>query len=396
MHSLPNETQPLAAYSTWLRDVIRSDSGFDQLAKQLLTATGDSHMIGPANFGRMVPDARVHAELVGQVFAGIRLGCANCHNHPLDKWTQDDYHGLAAVFAPLDRSRHVMFTSRGQVTNLRTGEPAAPRIPGVRDLMTNDDPLNAIYDWVSNEEDLLFARATTNRLWRFLFGRGLVEPTDDLRDTNPATHPKLLQQLAQEFAANGYRLRPMLKTMVLSSTYGRIDQNVAGNETDDRFYSHAARRALEPEVFLDAVADVTGVSGAFEPHRALRAVQVIDAALPSETLDVLGRCQQVAGCEESGTSSGGLAAQLHLLNGDAINKRLQDSDGRLQQLIAENRSVSEIVDEFHIRGLGRHASDLERAQWKSAIEHPDPAEQKRRLEDFVWSLLNSHQFRENH
>ncbi|MFO1000986.1 MAG: DUF1549 domain-containing protein [Planctomycetaceae bacterium] len=396
MHSLPNETEALQAYSAWLRKAIAADVGVDQLAKELLTATGDSHLIGPANFGRMVSDARVHAELVGQVFAGVRLGCANCHNHPLDKWTQDDYHGLAAVFAPWDRSRNVKMTSRGQVTNLRTGEPATPRIPGVRDLTHEEDRLLAVHDWITNDKDLLLARATTNRVWRFLFGRGLIEPVDDLRDTNPATHPELLQQLAREFAANGYRLRPLLRTMVLSATYGRSDQVVTGNETDDRFYSRSLRRPMDPEVFMDAIADVTDVAGDFGSHKALRAVQVIDSALPAEDLDVLGRCQRVNGCSEGESASGGLPAQLHLLNGDLINMRLRDPNGRLQKLIAENKSVRDIIDEFYVRGLGRHALADELTRWETAINDSDPIEQQRRLEDFVWSLLNSRDFRENH
>lgn len=396
MHSLPNETQPLAAYSGWLRNAVAADTGFDQQARLLLTATGDSHLIGPANFGRMVPDARAHAELVGQVFAGVQLGCANCHNHPLDKWTQDDYHGLAAVFAPLDRSRFVAMTSRGQVTNLRTGEPAVPRIPGVRDLSVNEDRLLAVHDWLTDDTDLLLAKATTNRLWRFLFGRGLVEPGDDLRDTNPSTHPQLLQQLARQFVTNGYRMRPLLKTMALSATYGRSDVSVPGNELDDRFYSHSMRRPLEPAVFLDAIADVTGVQSTFEPHNAHRAVHVIDAGLPSEDLDVLGRCQRGSGCSERELTTGGLPAQLHLLNGDLINQRLRDPDGRLQKLIARDKPVRDIVDEFFRCGLGRRASGDELDRWESLIKHTDPTEQQRRLEDFVWSLLNSRDFRENH
>ncbi|MFN9719572.1 MAG: DUF1549 domain-containing protein, partial [Planctomycetota bacterium] len=357
MHSLPNETQPLETYTIWLRDAIQTDRGFDHLARELLTATGDSHIIGPANFGRMVPDARTHAELVGQFFAGIRLGCANCHNHPLDRWTQDDYHGLAAVFAPLNRGRDVKLSVRGQVTNRRTGEPATPRIPGMRDLTDTEDRLNAVVDWVTNDTDLLFARATVNRLWRHMFGRGLVEPTDDLRNTNPATHPELLKALARDFAANGYRLRPTLKTIVLSSTYGRSDQTFEGNHADDRFYSHAIRRPLEPEVLLDAISDVTGSAGLSDPHPATRAVQVIDMASPNEALDVLGRCQRIAGCSEGESRSGSLATQLHLLNGDAINRRLRDPSGRLQKLIMANRPIVEIIDEFYLRALGRPPFD---------------------------------------
>ena len=184
--------------------------------------------------------------------------------------------------------------------------------------------------------------------------------------------------------------------MVLSGTYGRSDQALAGNEMDDRFYSRSFRRALEPEVFLDAIADVTDVRSAFEPYAAVRAVHVIDAALPAKELDVLGRCQRVSGCNESESTTGGLPSQLHLLNGDLINKRLRDPNGRLQKLIAANKPVSDIIDEFYVRGLGRHALPGEFIRWELAIGHADPVVQQRRLEDFVWSLLNSRDFRENH
>src|SRR5262249_20874157 len=147
---------------------------------------------------------RGHAELVGQFFLGVRLGCANCHNHPLDKWTQDDFHGLAAVFARLERGRDVTLASRGAVTNLRTHEPALPRVPSVRYLSADGDHREAIAQWLTTGETRYFARVTVNRLWRAMMGRGLVEPIDDMRDTNPPTHPELLNRLADDFVQHGY------------------------------------------------------------------------------------------------------------------------------------------------------------------------------------------------
>jgi len=400
MHSLPNESEGMQVYWSWMRHEIAAGTPLNEVARQLLVATGDSHRVGPANFGRMVPDARAHAELVGQFFLGMRLGCANCHNHPLDRWTQDDYHGLAAVFAPLDRSRQVAFTARGAVTNLRTGEPAVPRIPGVRYFEEPGDHRGAIAEWITSQDQLYFARATVNRLWKAMFGRGLVEPTDDLRETNPATHPLLLKQLAEDFAQNGYSIRYTLKQISLSRTYARGSEIVAGedvsNELDDRFYSRAYRRSLEPEVLLDAIADVTGVPIDLPGQNAARAVLIVDPLAPATALDILGRCNRVNGCDESSRDGVGLPAQLHLLNGDLINQRLSSEKGRLRQLIDAGRSNDEIVTEFYMHALGRPANSDELERWRDRLESPDPLERSRTLEDFVWSLLNSRQFRENY
>lgn len=397
MHSLPNEKEGVQTYAGWLRREIQRGTGLDEMARQLLTATGDSHVVGPANFGRMVGDARDHAELVGSFFLGMRLGCANCHNHPLDRWTQDDYHGLAAVFARLDRGREVRVTSRGAVTNLRTNEPAVPRIPGVRYLSADADHRQDVSQWLTSADNRYFARATVNRLWRAMFGRGLVEPTDDLRETNPATHPELLDHLADDFAEHGYSIRHTLRQIALSHTYGRSDAPVAGNAADDRFYSHAYPRSLLPEVLADAIADVTGVVNEFAGQPAgTRAVALVDPLTPAPSLDILGRCNRANGCDENASSGGGLPAQLHLLNGELINRKLTDDEGRLQRLIAAGKTDEEIVDEWYLRGLGRHPSAVELKRWCDRLKTGDAHQRKQRLEDFAWSLLNSRQFMENH
>ena len=400
MHSLPNETTALHAYKDWLRREIADGTPFDEIARQLLVATGDSHLVGPANFARMVPDARAQAELVGNFFLGVRLGCANCHNHPLDRWTQDDYHGLASVFAPLDRSRHVAFTTRGAVTNLRTGEPAVPRIPNLRDLKEPGDHRSEIVDWITSKEHLYFARATVNRLWKAMFGRGLVDPTDDLRETNPATHPQLLTLLAEDFAKHGYNIRRTLKQISLSHAYSRssecVTESGVSNELDDRFYARAYRRSLEPEVLLDAIADVTGVPVELPDQTATRAVLIVDPLTPAPALDVLGRCKLASGCDDSQRDGVGLPAQLHLMNGDLINRRLRSDSGRLRQLIAAGISNEAIITEFYMRALSRPANSVELQRWQIRLESDDPADRLSKLEDFVWSLLNSRLFQENH
>lgn len=395
LHSLPNEKQGLKVYSDWLREQIVEDARFDEMARQLLTATGDAHLVGPANFGRMVGDARAHAELVGEFFLGMRLGCANCHNHPLDRWTQDDYHGLAAVFAKIDRSRQVELTDRGAVTNLRTNEPAVPRIPGLQYLPVEGDHREAVFQWIISSDQHLFARATVNRLWKAMFGRGLVEPTDDMRETNPVTHPELLAKLADNFALNGYRIRPILRQIALSHTYSRSAETVSGNELDDRFYSHAYRRSLEPEVLMDVIADVTGVVNDFEGQSATRAVQLVDPLIAVTALDALGRCNRAAKCEENVPGRVGLSAQLHLINGDLINSKLIRKQGRLRQMIASGKSDEAIIVEIYLRCLGRRPSNEELTRWQALLTSDDAAERNRKLEDFVWSMLNSRPFREN-
>ncbi|MCY2967809.1 MAG: DUF1553 domain-containing protein, partial [Planctomycetota bacterium] len=396
LHSLPNEPEAARAYADWLHREIQLGTPFDELARNLLTATGDSHTVGPANFPRMVADARGQAELVGQVFLGVRLGCANCHNHPLDRWTQNDYHGLAAVFARLDRGRVVNATSRGAVTNLRTNEPAIPRIPGEQFLSVDVDHRALFADWLTAPRNRYFAKATVNRLWKGMFGRGLVDPTDDLRETNPPTHPELLERLADDFVEHRFNLRRTLRLIVLSHTYARGSSVVRGNEQDDRFYSRSYPRPLDAEVLADAIADVTGVREEYAGQPVgTRAVTLYDPLLPAPSLDILGRCQRAGRCEESDLAAHGLTTELHLLNGELINAKIADPNGRLHQRIAAGDSIESIVTEFHRRAFGRGPSPVELRRWKERLATDDARERRDRLEDFVWALLSSREFRQN-
>jgi hypothetical protein len=333
---------------------------------------------------------------VGQVFLGVRLQCANCHNHPLDRWTQDDYHGLAAVFARLERGREVKVGTRGAVTNPRTGEPAIPRIPGMQYLDADKDGREAFAKWLTGADNPYFARATVNRLWRSMFGRGLVEPADDLRDTNPATHPDLLDKLAADFVKHGHDLRHTLRLIARSETYSRSSETVPANRADDRFYSHAYRRPLPPEVLADAISDVTGVPERYgEEPLGIRAVSLIDPGTPSRALDVLGRCSRRDSCETD-VATGGLPAMLHRINGELMNRKIVAKDGRLHKLIAAGKSNEEIIAESYLLAFGRSPTDEERKFWQTRAEKISKEERAEFLEDVLWSLLNSREFTSNH
>lgn len=398
VRSLPNDGAAITAYTSWLRSSMTGDKpmGLDQWARALLTATGDSHQVGPANFTRLSGDARAQAELVGQVFLGSHLRCANCHNHPLDRWTQDDYHGLAAVFSRFDRGRVVRIAARGAVTNPRTGQPAVPRLPGERDLGPSEDPRVEFAEWLTHPDNPFFARAQVNRLWKALFGRGLVEPVDDLRDTKPGTHPSLLAKLASDFQRNGYNTKRLLRMIVLTQAYGRSAIAEPGVSNGGSFYSHFTPYTPEPEVLADAFSQVLGVPGEYPDKPAgTRAITLWDTASPVPALEVLGRCQRTTGCDEA-VAAGGLPARLHLLNGPLLNQRLGAPNGRLSQLLAAGKSNREIVTEFYRAGLGKDPSAGELATWQERLDAGSPEDRAARLEDFVWALLNSRAFTTNH
>ncbi len=396
LHAIPNEEVSLQRYTQWIRDSLSRNKPFDTMVRELLLAEGDSHEIGAANFHRMFSDARNQAELVGTFFMGTRIQCANCHNHPLDRWTQDDYHGLAAIFSRIDRGRVVRLTATGAVTNPRTGEPAVPRIPGQTDLETNDDTRIALTDWLTRSPESPLAQTMVNRLWSVLMGQALVDPVDDMRESNLATHPELLDKLATDFVSNGFDIRYLLGLIANSETYARSVQTTKANRLDNRFYSHRISKPMEPEVLLDAINDVLGivqVDASLPMGR--RAITFNDPQTPSAALEALGRCSRPGGCAESPRSLG-LATKLHLINGEVINAKISDGRGRLQRALNNDQSDDDILTEFYFAALSRLPSEAESNQWRGELQGLSTQERKLWFEDFVWSLLNSQEFSTNH
>ena len=311
------------------------------------------------------------------MFLGVRLQCANCHNHPLDRWTQDDYHGLAAVFAQLERGREVKVVVRGDVTHPRTGEPARPRLPGDRFLDREEDGLAALADWLTRPGNPYFARATVNRLWKALMGRGLVEPVDDLRATNPATHPELLDALAADFVAHGFDLRHTLRLIATSATYARSSSPTPANQADDRYHSHALAPSARPgsprrcpgrrDRRCRPLRRSPGPDPGRRPGRPGGALRIARHPRPLLEAGLLRR---------AGAAGGGLAAKLHLINGPLINRKIADPGGRLAQAIASGLSDRRLIEEFYLRALGRFPDDREAAFWGEKLEaaaDPPPA-----------------------
>lgn len=392
-------SQGTLVYHRWLEKQIQDSIGYDQIARSIILAIGDSHQVGPVNFYRTNRSAGEQAEFMSELFMGARLRCANCHNHPLDKWTQDDYHGLTAILAKIDGNEQVVkIKQKAEVIHPATRETAIPRIPGDRYLASNVDGRTELVDWLTDADNSYFAKAFVNRLWKAMMGRGLVEPVDDFRSTNPATHPELLTDLAKDFVINGYDLRHTLKRIAMSDAYARSANTLAENVNDDRFYSHALKKPLSPEVLADAISDVLNVPDLYgdEPE-GTRAVALIDPDTQSEALDILGRCVRESSCETANASTDGLKRKLHLFNGELLNARIGVIGGRLDKLIESDKLPMEIVDAFYLAALSRHPTETERVFWKQHIDaYASAASQQRVLEDMVWSLLTCNEFVMNH
>lgn len=398
IHAQPGNETGAKRYHQWLQHQIAANAGYDVIARQLLTARGDSHEVGQANFYRTVDGPREQAEFASELFMGTRLRCANCHDHPLDRWTQDDYHGLAAIFSKIRSGKMIEVSKSGQVIHPKTGKIAVPRIPGEKFVSNVDEPLNAFADWLVADENPYFTRAIVNRLWKAMMGRGLVEPADDLRATNPATHPELLRKLADDFAESGFDLRHTLRLIAGSQAYARSSRSISGNESDVRYYSHRISQTLEPEVLADAISDVLDIPEIYgDLPVGTRAVTLANPQIKSETLDVLGRCDRKSTCEVpvSFAGKGGLAMKLHLLNGPIINRRIASSRGRLSRLLDAGKDNEFIVEEFYRASLSRPVTEVEKKYWRQQMSERN-GDRRALLEDFVWSLLTCTEFVTNH
>jgi hypothetical protein len=394
LRALPQESPAHAVYASWLREQIQADRPWHLTVRDLLLALGDSHKVGPANFHRLVPNARSEAELVGRIFAGIHIECANCHDHPLDRWKMADYHGFAAIFAPIERGRVVQLNLKQRVTHPLDGEVQWPQLPGGQHLAIGEDHRLAVWQWLVAADQPRLARATVNRLWHAMMGRGLVEPVDDIRATNPASHPELMEWLTNDFIQHEYRWQHTLKQIALSDAYGRQSSDVGGAAGTLQFYASRYPRVMPPEIYLDAIADVLAVESVVIEGQSQRAVQWVDFASSSPELDGIGRCRLNGNCDVMATRDLGLAAQLQLLNGSVINRRLAAADNRIGQWLAEELSTADVVEKTYGLCLGRAPTPAEWSHWQSQLAAESPALRRELWQDFFWAMLTSREFRE--
>ena len=383
-------------YHDWLRDEVARNTSWAEIARDLVTATGDITMNGPANFYTLANDPRDLGEHVSRIFLGTQLACARCHAHPTDRWTQQDYYDFAAFFAQISRTGSLIEESgHGDIRYPKDGSPALPRPPGGKlpTAAPETDPRKALAEWMTRRENPFFARAMVNRVWKELLGRGLIEPVDDLRPTNPASHPELLDVLAKKFADNNFDLRWLVRTIANSATYQLSSRKVPGNEQDERLFSRAYLKPLPAQVLVDAISQVTGVAEQFEGVPAgTRAVQLPTPQSESYALDVLGRCGREQNCETGSSAGGGMAAALHLINGTTVNSKL--TGGIIRKMIGEGSHLPKVISALYLRSLSRHPSPAELEFWKSTMQETGDLQQG--YEDLLWTLLNCREFAFNH
>jgi hypothetical protein len=390
-------------YETWLAEKLTANTPYDAMVRELLTATGNPAGFGEgaANYALDSPDPRVQAELSAQRFLGLRIRCAQCHDHPFDVWTQDDYYGLAAAFAKVQGGgmgrMAVKINPEGKVDHPRTGKPALPRLlDGTPiEVAAADDPRKSLAAWITDPKNTLFARAGANWTWSQFFGKGIVDPPDDMSRSNPAVHPGLLDALAGHFIEHKFDLRDLVRTIATSEAYALSSATVAGNEHDSRFFSHQMPRPLTAHQMADAIAQATGVPNQFaDKLSARRAIEIVDPARPSTILDAFGRCNRTSGCASVAMPSLSLRQSLLLIGGDVIESKITNLGGYLTHMLELSPEPDEVVENLYMRTVCRAPTDTERDHWAAELKK-DPS-MREAAEDLFWSLLNSREFAFNH
>jgi len=394
------------AFHAWVRQAFAENMPYDRFVASILTATGDAGVNPPVVWFRQVPTAEGQADDVAQLFLGVRLQCARCHHHPFERWGQDDYYGFAAFFSRVGRkpgrdpvTPRIFVLPEGTATDPLTGRSYGPRVPGSHNTPTlgpERDPRAALVDWLRRPDNPYFARAVVNRYWKHFFGRGLVEPEDDFRASNPPLLPELLDALADDFVRHGFDLKRLAHTLATSRAYGRSSELNTRNGADRQGFSRFVPRRLPAEVLLDAIDTVCGTAGSFEGlPRGTRAVQLPDEGFdtPGRFLDTFGRPKRetVCGCERASEPS--LSQGLHLLNSAEVERKVSHPDGRAARWASKPRPDAERVDALYRLAFARRPTDAERA---ACLAHLARRRSEGRLrqgfEDLIWAVINTKEF----
>ena len=411
------------SYYDWIRESVATDKPWDQFVREILTATGNTDQNGAANYWVIHRDPLDTSENVAQAFLGITITCAHCHNHPLAKWTQKDYYGMANLFArvrlktfapggfrtavgPLFNDVTVYSAPTGEFTDDRFMMvlPPKPLDAKALPLEVTGDTRTYFANWLTSPTNPFFARNIVNRVWRNFMGRGLVEPVDDLRDTNPSTNDELLNALTADVVAHHFDIDYLIRTIMRSATYQTSSEPLKENADDDKFGSHYVIKRLPAEVLLDAYTEVTQEPEKFEGYPVgMRALQLPDTAVKSYFLDAFGRPARQQTRESERTSVPTITQALHIINGDTLNDKLRAPGGTIDMLMKLGFSDDEIVNYLYLAALSRYPKESERAALVKAL---DAAEQQKTpgvdeprraaLLDMSWALLTSEEFMFNH
>ncbi|MFN0055537.1 MAG: DUF1553 domain-containing protein [Planctomycetales bacterium] len=399
------------AFSSWIRQAVEANKPWDQFAREIITAKGSTIDQGAANYFVLHKDAKLLTEATTLTFLGLSIGCAQCHDHPLERWTQDDYYGMANLFARIRtkdgavEGESIVFpVAAGDIKHpTRLGAPIPRPLDGIAvapdDLRDRREHLAA---WVTAADNPYFARALANRVWANYMGRGLVEMVDDLRATNPPSNEPLLNALAASFIQGGYDVKQLIRTIMNSAAYQRSAQATGDNAADDRFYSHFLVKRMSAEVMLDALSQVTGASTEFPDYpKGLRALQLPDNNIASYFLSAFGRPAREFTCECERSGEPNITQTLHLANGKTLNEKLKSSDNVAKQWLDQNLSPVAIVDRIYLSALTRYPTPAEKDQLVTALTDAMSAEgdeavqrtaRREAIEDLLWAVLTSKEF----
>ncbi len=392
------------AYYNWIRQSVAANKPWDRFARELLTGTGDTLENGALNFYVIHREPTDLAENVTKAFLGLTITCARCHNHPLEKWTQKDYYAMANLFARVslkngtERGDVVISNAvAGDVNHPRLGRPLEPQ-----PLEGRPVPLDApnrrehLARWLTSPDNPYFARTLVNRVWQNFFGRGLVEPADDLRVTNPASNEELLAALTRDFVESGFDVRRLTRTILNSATYQLSSRTNRTNAADDRYFSHYFVRRLPAEVLLDAYSQVTAVPEKFEDYPpGTRALQLPDTTVPSYFLDAFGRPPRVNTCLCERQQAPSISQALHAINGETLNRKLTARNGTVDMMMKLGLSDEKVADHLYLSALTRHPTGEERRELLKALA--ETRENRRQaIEDLAWAVLTGKEFMFNH
>ena len=407
------------AFHAWMRDNLLANTPYEQIVRQILASTGTIISNPPVAWYKRVKEPTTQLEDVAQLFLGVRMQCAQCHHHPFEKWSQAEYYHLAAFFSQVGRKptsvagEDLIFHKRGiaQTEHRKTRAMLRPAGLGQppMDIAPDEDPRLRLVDWMADQSNPFFAKALVNRYWKHFFKRGLVEPEDDLRDSNPPTNPELLDALAKQFVESKYDLKAIVRTITQSHTYQLSSQPNEHNAVDRQAYSHYYPKRMTAEVLLDSIDMVTGAKSDFaDLPPGTRAMSLPDNSYnrASPFLKVFGRPEATSVCECERVQSASLAQSLHLMNAPDVKAKLAASGGRAELCAKPGATDEQRIREIYLAAFSRQPTAEEVKIAETHIAYPrtdadgkplDPQRSKRNgYEDLLWALLNTKEFLYNH
>ena len=412
------------AFYKWIHERVEQDVPWDQFVREIVASRGSNIEHGATNFYAIHQLPEDMAETVSQAFLGLSIGCAKCHNHPLEKWTNDQYYAFANLFSRVrakgwggdarsgDGIRTLVTVSSGELVQPKTGKPQPPTPLDAEPLGFDapGDRREYAAAWLTSPENKLFARSITNRIWKNFFGVGLVEQVDDMRTSNPASNEEMLAAASDYLVQQKFDLKALMRAILQSETYQRSSETLSENAGDQRQYSRYFPRRMMAEVLLDAVSQVTDVPTNFNKivflgsdvkdtkdyPKGTRAIQLHDSAVQSYFLQTFGRNQRRITCECERSDEPSLIQVLNISNGDTINGKLAAADNRLTRWLTEASSDEELLNEVFLTCVARVPSEAETAEILSLLGSAKPEDRRELLEDLVWSILSSREFLFNH